>query len=95
MLQNMLIQVLNLIKSMFSFLINRTLGRITLIASVIAIFQSLGLLTPLITNISNFIIGLGGSATNDGGYGMLKALGLKGFDSEGKELEEFGLDLYD
>ena len=58
MLQNMLIQVLNLIKSMFSFLINRTLGRITLIASVIAIFQSLGLLTPLITNISNFFSSL-------------------------------------
>lgn len=52
------------------------------------------ILDALDRNISNFIIGLGGSATNDGGYGMLKALGLKGFDSEGKELEEFGLDLY-
>jgi glycerate kinase len=42
----------------------------------------------------NFIIGIGGSATNDGGIGMLKALGYEFYDamgkpvgSEGKELE--------
>lgn len=33
-----------------------------------------------------FIIGLGGSATNDGGAGMLQALGAKLLDAEGKEI---------
>jgi len=33
-----------------------------------------------------FIIGLGGSATNDGGMGMAQALGVKFFDGSGKEL---------
>ena len=31
----------------------------------------------------NFIVGIGGSATNDGGIGMLTALGFAFFDSEG------------
>lgn len=31
----------------------------------------------------NFIIGIGGSATNDGGVGMLQALGFEFFDSDG------------
>lgn len=34
----------------------------------------------------NFIIGLGGSATNDAGLGMLQALGFRFFDREGSEL---------
>ena len=34
----------------------------------------------------NFIIGIGGSATNDGGIGMLKALGYDFFDSNGNSL---------
>lgn len=34
-----------------------------------------------------FIIGLGGSATNDGGAGMAKALGVKFLDSKGREVE--------
>ncbi len=34
----------------------------------------------------NFIIGIGGSATNDGGVGMLQALGFKFFDENKKEL---------
>lgn len=38
----------------------------------------------------NFIIGLGGSATNDGGAGMLQALGLKLHDSQGKMLKPGG-----
>ncbi len=38
----------------------------------------------------HFIIGLGGSATNDAGTGMLKALGMKFFKENGKELEEGG-----
>lgn len=33
-----------------------------------------------------FLIGIGGSATNDGGLGMLRALGFKFFDAEGCEL---------
>lgn len=34
----------------------------------------------------NFVIGLGGSATNDGGCGMAQALGVKFFDKGGKEI---------
>ncbi len=37
-----------------------------------------------------FIIGLGGSATNDGGVGMLQSLGFKFLDKEGKEVERGG-----
>lgn len=35
-----------------------------------------------------FIIGIGGSATNDGGMGMLRALGMKFLDIEGDELAD-------
>lgn len=38
----------------------------------------------------NFIIGIGGSATNDGGIGMLKALGYEFFDSNGNDVGEGG-----
>ena len=44
--------------------------------------------------VSNIIIGLGGSATNDGGYGMLSALGVKGKDLDGNELTFYAKDLY-
>ena len=37
-----------------------------------------------------FIIGLGGSATNDGGVGMLQALGYQFLDEHGAELEPGG-----
>jgi glycerate kinase len=37
-----------------------------------------------------FVIGLGGSATNDGGAGMLRALGVRFLDGEGRELEAGG-----
>jgi len=37
-----------------------------------------------------FIIGLGGSATNDGGAGMMQALGMKFLDKDGKELSSGG-----
>ncbi|ELP88132.1 glycerate kinase, putative [Entamoeba invadens IP1] len=37
-------------------------------------------------NIRKFVIGIGGSATNDGGCGMLRALGAKYYDENGKEL---------
>lgn len=36
----------------------------------------------------DFIIGLGGSATNDGGLGMLRALGFEFFDKDGKPIEQ-------
>lgn len=35
----------------------------------------------------NFLIGIGGSATNDGGTGMLQALGFRFLDRDGNELE--------
>ncbi|MCX8172179.1 MAG: glycerate kinase, partial [Archaeoglobaceae archaeon] len=40
-----------------------------------------------------FIIGIGGSATNDGGAGMAMALGVKFFDSNGKEIGHGGGEL--
>ncbi|TFJ94238.1 glycerate kinase [Lentibacillus salicampi] len=42
---------------------------------------------------NSFVIGLGGSATNDGGLGMLKALGMKAWDQHGKEIGPFGRDV--
>ena len=36
------------------------------------------------------ILGIGGSATNDGGMGMLQALGVRFFGAEGEELEASG-----
>ncbi|MFP5114747.1 glycerate kinase [Bacillaceae bacterium C204] len=41
----------------------------------------------------SFILAVGGSATNDGGAGMLQALGLKILDKEGKELSFGGAEL--
>lgn len=40
-----------------------------------------------------FVIGLGGSATNDGGLGMLQALGMKFFDEAGRLIGPYGRDL--
>lgn len=37
-----------------------------------------------------FIVGIGGSATNDGGTGMLRALGVRWLDSNGEELPAGG-----
>ncbi len=39
---------------------------------------------------TSFIIGIGGSATNDGGAGMMQALGASLLDSRGRELEPGG-----
>lgn len=36
------------------------------------------------------IIGIGGSATNDGGVGMAQALGVKFYDAEGRVIDGFG-----
>ena len=41
------------------------------------------------------IVGMGGSATNDGGTGMLRALGARFLDKSGKEIEEGGGGLCD
>jgi glycerate kinase len=43
---------------------------------------------------TSFIIGLGGSATNDGGAGMLQALGLKILDAAGHEVGLGGGELH-
>ncbi|MBA9076889.1 glycerate kinase [Rufibacter quisquiliarum] len=43
--------------------------------------------------IRNFIIGLGGSATNDGGLGMMQALGVVFQDEEGKPVQPIGASL--
>ncbi len=41
-------------------------------------------------NVRHFIVGIGGSATNDGGAGMLQALGAKLLDDNGQELAHGG-----
>ncbi|MDF1754998.1 MAG: glycerate kinase [Verrucomicrobiales bacterium] len=38
--------------------------------------------------VGKVLLGIGGSATNDGGTGMAKALGYRFFNGEGEELEE-------
>ncbi|WP_106496560.1 glycerate kinase [Lentibacillus sp. Marseille-P4043] len=42
---------------------------------------------------TSIVLGLGGSATNDGGLGMLQALGMKAWDEKGAEIGPFGCDL--
>lgn len=44
------------------------------------------ILDALSEGIRNFIIGIGGSATNDGGLGMLQALGFSFLDEAGNEV---------
>jgi len=39
------------------------------------------------------VVGIGGSATNDGGVGMARALGYRFLDAEGREIEPTGGDL--
>ena len=48
------------------------------------------ILDALNSGYRKFIIGLGGSATNDGGAGMLQALGMKFMDKEGEVLSSGG-----
>ena len=43
----------------------------------------------------NFIIGIGGSATNDGGAGMLQALGFEMRDKDGNEISSGAVGLKD
>ncbi len=48
------------------------------------------ILKALDMKVKKIIIGIGGSATNDGGMGMAAALGVKFYDSENKELSHGG-----
>lgn len=48
------------------------------------------LLHALDNGCRNFIIGIGGSATNDGGIGMLKALGVEFLDKNNKDIGNGG-----
>ncbi len=43
--------------------------------------------------VKKLVIGIGGSATNDGGIGMLNALGAKFYDKDNKELSPIGRSL--
>ena len=51
------------------------------------------ILKALEKNVSKIILGIGGSATNDGGAGMLQALGAKLTDKDGKEIGFGGYEL--
>ncbi len=42
------------------------------------------------TGLRKLVIGIGGSATNDGGTGMARALGVRFLDAEGRDLPEGG-----
>lgn len=44
-------------------------------------------------NVNEIIIGVGGSATNDGGVGMASALGYKFLDKKGKPIKQGGINL--
>ncbi|MGR9048736.1 glycerate kinase [Halobacillus faecis] len=43
---------------------------------------------------TNFIVAIGGSSTNDGGLGMLQALGMKTYDENDEETGIYGKDLH-
>ncbi|GAA0596655.1 glycerate kinase [Virgibacillus siamensis] len=43
---------------------------------------------------TSFVFGLGGSATNDGGLGMLIALGMRAWDENGNKVGPFGKDVH-
>lgn len=51
------------------------------------------ILQALNDGFTTFIIGLGGSATNDGGSGMLQALGMNLLDEQGNEISRGGGEL--
>lgn len=51
------------------------------------------ILSALDAGVRHFVIGLGGSATNDGGAGMLQALGAKLLDQNGNALGYGGAEL--
>lgn len=49
--------------------------------------------SALAAGAQRIVLAIGGSATNDGGSGMLRALGLRLLDADGQPLEEGGLAL--
>jgi len=49
--------------------------------------------SAILKNCRDFIIGIGGSATNDGGIGMLMALGYRFADIDGNEVDQGGQSL--
>ena len=51
------------------------------------------ILAAIEAGFSNIFIGIGGSATNDAGMGLLRALGIRFLNSEGKELVGKGEEL--
>lgn len=51
------------------------------------------LLAALDAGIRRFVVGLGGSATNDGGLGLLTALGARFLDAGGRQAEGFAREL--
>lgn len=51
------------------------------------------ILFALDCGLRKFVIGLGGSATNDGGFAMLQALGARFFDQDGKCVSMYGRSL--
>ena len=53
------------------------------------------ILAALDRGCQHIIIGIGGSATNDGGAGMLRALGVKLLDAQGQQIQPGGLGLKD
>lgn len=52
------------------------------------------ILNAIARGCRSFIVGIGGSATNDGGVGMLSALGFEFFDKDGQDIARgaYGLD---
>lgn len=53
------------------------------------------ILDALNLGIRDFIIGIGGSATNDGGSGMLSCLGVKLLDKDGNQVRQGNIGLLD
>ncbi|AXF85892.1 Glycerate 2-kinase [Ephemeroptericola cinctiostellae] len=53
------------------------------------------ILDALELGVSRFVLGVGGSATNDGGAGMLQALGIKLLDDKGEQIAFGGAGLAD
>lgn len=51
------------------------------------------ILDALNNGAKHFVIGLGGTSTNDGGLGMLQALGAKAYDYNGNEVGRGGMEL--
>jgi len=51
------------------------------------------IVSALDLGIRDFVLAIGGSANNDGGSGMMRALGMQFFDHDGNDLEEGGLAL--